>query len=107
SGLPLQTARDRLDGLEIERSRLPVDALAHVIAEPLADHRGDLLVPQDRADFEADRAAGDFGIDFALTERGVERLDGAKIFHWRSFLGREAGMAPAGYEAIMMEEGAT
>ena len=76
-----QTAPDRLDGLQVQRGRLAVDALADVVAEPLTDDRRNFLVPQDRADFEADRVAGDFGIDLAVTERGVERLDGAKIFN--------------------------
>src|SRR5206468_6829269 len=78
---PLQSARDRLDGLEVYRGRLAVDAMPDVVGQPLANHWCDLLVPQDRTHLEADWVAGDFWIDFAATERGVERFDGAKIFH--------------------------
>ena len=81
AGCPCRPLAIELDGLEVERGRLTVDALANIVAEPLTDHRSDFLVPQDRADFEADRVARDFGIDLAVAERGVERLDGAKIFH--------------------------
>jgi hypothetical protein len=62
--------------------------LADVVAEPLTDDRRNFLVPQDRADFEADRVAGDFGIDLAVTERVSNDLTVPKYFMGRSFLGR-------------------
>ena len=45
-------------------------------------------------DFEAERVAGDFGTDFAVAERGVERLDGAEYFMVSSFLDRRHDRHP-------------
>jgi len=70
-----------LDGLQIQRARLALVVRADVIAKTLADGGSNVLVPLDRALFEAKVVAASFLLDFAVTLGGVKRLDRSEIFH--------------------------
>jgi len=61
-----------LDGLQIQRARLALVVRADVIAEALADGGRNVLVPANRALFEAKVVAAGFLLDFAMALGRVE-----------------------------------
>jgi hypothetical protein len=70
-----------LDGLKVQRAGIALVGLPDVIAKALADRWSNILVPHDRAGFEAKVVAARFLLDFAVALDRVERLDGSKILH--------------------------
>jgi hypothetical protein len=73
-GRDMNPARYRLDRLEIQRARLARIVGTRLIGQALADRRGNILVPRNRALFEMDEIAADFRLDFAQALGRVERL---------------------------------
>ena len=61
-----------LDGLQIQRARLALVVRTDVIAEALPDGGSNVLVPLDRALFEAQVVAAGFLLDFAMALGRVE-----------------------------------
>jgi hypothetical protein len=61
-----------LDGLKVQRAGLPIAALTDIVAETLANRGSDILVPLNRARFEAKIIAAGFLLDFAVALDGIE-----------------------------------
>ena len=61
-----------LDGLQIQCARLALIIGSDVIAQALADGGSNVLVPLDRALFEAEVVAAGFLLDFAMALGRVE-----------------------------------
>ena len=70
-----------LDRLKIKRAGLTIGARTDVVAEALADSGVNILVPRNRALFEAEVVAAGFLFDFAMTSTQVKRLHCSKVFH--------------------------
>ena len=75
-----------LDRLKVKRTGDARTGLPDVVAKALADRRGNILVPLNRAGFEGKVVPTSFLLDFAVALDRVKRLDGSKIFHGE-FLG--------------------
>src|SRR4051812_36453584 len=71
---------DCLDCLQVQCARLGVVG-ARLVREPPADRWETVLVPRDRALFEANEITANFRLDLAVSLDRVERLHGAKKLH--------------------------
>lgn len=88
-------ARAASNRLKVHRTRLAIRGLADVVTETLTDFWSNILVPKDGACFEAQVIAARFRLDFPIALDGIERFDGAKIFHGEFLRVTTAKMAAA------------